>query len=115
MTKLLKQTEAKDLTKSHKIHKQKNQSNSLRRRSTATSIHSLPIPIHWGARTALERGPIIGTTSNPLDRNVIGSHSGPYTIYRALQVATGHLDPLFKPNFYLTDSTVQIQQQVPLI
>jgi hypothetical protein len=47
-------------------------------------------------------------------RNVIGSHSGPYTIYRALAVAAGQLDPNFKPNFYLTDSTTNIKEQVIL-
>lgn len=26
-------------------------------------------------------------------------------------MAAGHLDPQFKPDFYLTDSTVQIKQQ----
>src|SRR5262249_9673006 len=31
-------------------------------------------PIHWGAPSARERGPIIGTVSRPQDRNVIGSH-----------------------------------------
>src|SRR5262245_66282843 len=33
-------------------------------------------PIKWGAPTARERGPIIGTVSRPHDRNVIGSHGG---------------------------------------
>src|SRR5262245_54758636 len=33
-------------------------------------------PIHWGASSAHERGPIIGTVSRPQDRNVIGSHGG---------------------------------------
>ena len=31
-------------------------------------------PIQWGAPTARERGPIIGTVSRPQDRNVIGTH-----------------------------------------
>ena len=51
-------------------------------------------PIHWGAKTARERGPIIGTVSRPQDRNVIGSHGGSYAVYRALAVSSGALDPI---------------------
>ena len=47
--------------------------------------------IHWGAADALERGPIVGTTSNRSQRNVIGAHSGSYGVYRALAVAAGNL------------------------
>jgi len=52
-----------------------------------------PVPIHWGAATPGERGPLIGTLGDPARRNVIGSHSGSYTVYRALAVAAGALDP----------------------
>jgi len=45
----------------------------------------------WGAVTAAERGPIIGTTLNRDQRNVIGAHSGSYGVYRALAVAAGSL------------------------
>ena len=48
-------------------------------------------PIVWGAPTALERGPIVGTVSRPLDRNVIGTHGGSYALYRALAVSSGAL------------------------
>ena len=47
--------------------------------------------VHWGAATALERGPIVGTTTRRAHRNVIGTHSGSYGIYRALAVAAGAL------------------------
>lgn len=47
--------------------------------------------IHWGAPTAAERGPVIGTTVNRSHRNVIGTHSGSYSVYRALAVAAGAL------------------------
>jgi GTP cyclohydrolase II len=58
----------------------------------------LRFPIHWGAATARERGPIIGTVSNPQDRNVIGSHGGSYSVYRALAVSSGALDPIRRPD-----------------
>jgi GTP cyclohydrolase II len=55
-------------------------------------------PIAWGAATARERGPIIGTVSRPQDRNVIGSHGGSYAVYRALAVSAGALDPIRRPD-----------------
>ncbi len=52
-----------------------------------------PIKISWGAKTLSERGPIIATTSNAMHRNAIGAHSGSYSIYRALAMASRSLDP----------------------
>jgi hypothetical protein len=54
-------------------------------------------PIRWGAATAEERGPVIGTVTRQGERNVIGSHGGAYGIYRALAVSAGALNPLAKP------------------
>ena len=51
-------------------------------------------PIAWGAPTARERGPIVGTVSRPRDRNVIGTHGGSYALYRALAVSSGTLSPI---------------------
>ncbi len=47
--------------------------------------------LHWGAADPLERGPIVGTTANRSQRNVVGTHSGSYGVYRALAVAAGSL------------------------
>ncbi|MGK2881913.1 MAG: GTP cyclohydrolase II [Mycobacterium sp.] len=49
------------------------------------------LPITWGAPTAAERGPVLGTTFTRAHRNVIGTHSGSYSVYRALAVAAGTL------------------------
>ncbi len=49
------------------------------------------LPIVWGAATARERGPVVGTTTSRAHRNVIGTHSGSYSVYRALAVAAGAL------------------------
>jgi GTP cyclohydrolase II len=49
------------------------------------------LPIRWGAATAAERGPVLGTTIKRSHRNVIGTHSGSYSVYRALAVAAGAL------------------------
>jgi GTP cyclohydrolase II len=55
-------------------------------------------PISWAAPSARERGPIIGTVSRPQDRNVIGTHSGSYAVYRALAVSAGALNPIRRPD-----------------
>ena len=60
-------------------------------------------PIKWGAASAQERGPIIGTTVIRGDRNVVGTHSGSYGIYRALAVAAGALDRKHRAD--LTDTS----------
>lgn len=64
-----------------------------------------PIPVHWGADSPMQRGPLIGTVTNKQHRNVIGTHSGSYSVYRALAVAAGALDPLRKPDLTNTAPT----------
>lgn len=58
-----------------------------------------PLPIRWGAKDPRERGPVVGTLSDPSKRNVIGTHSGSYAVYRALAVAASALDPEHRPDF----------------
>ena len=65
-------------------------------------------PIHWGAPTARERGPIIGTVTRAGDRNVIGSHGGSYSVYRALAVSAGALDPIRRPDLTNTQPAAAI-------
>jgi GTP cyclohydrolase II len=47
--------------------------------------------LQWGAADPLVRGPVVGSTSNRSQRNVVGTHSGSYGVYRALAVAAGNL------------------------
>jgi GTP cyclohydrolase II len=63
------------------------------------------LPIRWGAPTAAERGPVIGTTTTRGHRNVIGTHSGSYGIYRALAVAAGSLSREHKADLTNTAPT----------
>ncbi len=58
----------------------------------------LPSRIEWGAPGAQARGPVIGSTTDPGARNVVGTHSGSYMLYRALAVAAGALSPMHKPD-----------------
>ncbi len=55
----------------------------------------------WGAETSTDRGPVVGTQTP--QRNAIGAHSGSYSVYRALAIAAGTLDPVHVPD--LTDTS----------
>ena len=66
------------------------------------------LPIHWGAATSAERGPVVGTTVQRSHRNVIGTHSGSYSVYRALAVAAGALSRQHKADLTNTAPTDEI-------
>lgn len=65
-------------------------------------------PIEWGAADPLARSPIIGTVTNQAHRNCIGTHSGSYSVYRALAVAAGSLDPDHRADLTNTAPVVPI-------
>ena len=64
--------------------------------------------IVWGSPSPQIRGPVVGTTTNRNNRNVIGTHSGSYSIYRALAVASGTLDRKHQADLTNTSPTDQI-------
>jgi GTP cyclohydrolase II len=61
--------------------------------------------IVWGAANPAVRGPVIGTTASRAHRNVIGTHSGSYSVYRALAVAAGALSRSHKADLTNTAPT----------
>src|SRR5688572_10292509 len=61
------------------------------------------VPLHWGAASAAQRGPVVASPAHQRHRNAIGSYSGSYAIYRALAVATRALAPDHRPD--LTDTS----------
>jgi len=65
-------------------------------------------PIAWGAGEPRARGPVVGSVTNPADRNVIGAHGGSYALYRALAVSSGALNPLARPDLTNTHPVVAI-------
>lgn len=67
-----------------------------------------PTSIHWGDLDPLKRGPVIATLTNPAHRNVIGTHSGSYAVYRALAVASGVLQRGHRADLTNTSPAVQI-------
>lgn len=66
------------------------------------------LPIHWGVENPLERGPVVATLTNPHLRNAIGTHSGSYSVYRALATAAGHLPRDFRPDLTNTSPPVAL-------
>ena len=74
-------------------------------RLTSHSAGATAPAIQWGAADAAERGPIVGTTANRAHRNVIGTHSGSYGVYRALAVAAGALSPQHRADLTNTAPT----------
>lgn len=67
-----------------------------------------PVAIHWGESDPLKRGPIVGTLGNSTHRNAIGTHSGSYSVYRALAIASGALQANHRPDFTNTSPAVKI-------
>ncbi|SDF51293.1 GTP cyclohydrolase II [Bosea robiniae] len=68
-------------------------------------------PIKWGAPNAAERGPIIASTTNLADRNVIGAHGGSYSVYRALAISARAMNPQQRPDLTNTYPTAEILPQ----
>ncbi|HVL41401.1 MAG TPA: GTP cyclohydrolase II [Brevundimonas sp.] len=62
-------------------------------------------PLNWGAPTAKERGPVIGTVNAGSDRNAIGAHGGAYSVYRALAVSSGAMSANNRPDLTNTSPT----------
>jgi GTP cyclohydrolase II len=67
------------------------------------------MPVQWGDPNPLNRGAILGTLTMRSQRNVIGTHGGSYSVYRALSVAAGQLDPQHRSELNDTQPLVQIR------
>jgi GTP cyclohydrolase II len=65
-------------------------------------------PLRWGAATPAERGPVIATVNAGADRNAIGAHGGSYSIYRALAISSGAMDPHARPDLHDTSPVCEI-------
>jgi GTP cyclohydrolase II len=83
-------------------------SGHIRLTSHSSGGKPLAYPINWGAPTARERGPIIGSVVTAANRNVIGAHGGAYSIYRALAVSSGSLNPSVRPDLKDTNPLIEI-------
>ena len=63
-------------------------------------------PIVWGAPTARERGPVVATVNAGSERNAIGAHGGAYSLYRALAISSGAMNPIARPDLRNTAPVV---------
>jgi GTP cyclohydrolase II len=66
------------------------------------------LPIVWGAKDPMVRGPVVASITNAKARNAIGTHSGSYTIYRALSIASGAFSKSHIPDLQNTQSPTKI-------
>ncbi|MEX0798081.1 MAG: GTP cyclohydrolase II [Bacteriovoracaceae bacterium] len=66
------------------------------------------LPINWGMKDPRLRGPVIATISDNQNRNAIGTHSGSYTVYRALSIAQGSFPKSHIPDLENTHATTDI-------
>ncbi len=64
--------------------------------------------LSWGARDPAQRAPVVASQTNPKARNAIGTHSGSYTVYRALSIASGKYPVTHRPDLHNTQSPVKI-------
>ncbi|WMS43052.1 GTP cyclohydrolase II [Acuticoccus sp. MNP-M23] len=85
-----------------------NRKTHIRLTSHPGSGKKVRFPLHWGADTPEERGPIVGTVTEAADRNAIGTHGGSYSLYRALAVTSGALNPIKRPDLTNTSPTHDI-------
>ncbi len=90
------------------MHKTPNFTGHIRLTSHPDPLKPARFPISWGAPSARERGPLIGTVSRPADRNVVGAHGGSYALYRALAVTSGALSPIHTPDLRNTAPVTEI-------
>lgn len=88
--------------------KAKKRSNHVILASHANLKYRETLPINWGARSPMERGPVVASNTNSKARNAIGTHSGSYTVYRALSIANGKFPHTHRPDLHNTESPVQL-------
>jgi GTP cyclohydrolase II len=72
--------------------------NHIRLTSHPGSRGPARFPLQWGAPDAAARGPVVATVNAGGDRNAIGAHGGSYSIYRALAISAGAMDPHARPD-----------------
>ena len=65
-------------------------------------------PLKWGEPDPAERGPVIATVNAGSDRNAIGAHGGSYSVYRALAISSGAMDPDARPDLNDTAPVCEI-------
>ena len=86
-------------------------SGHIRLTSHPGSRGAVRFPIDWNAggnEGAAGRGPVIATVNSGQHRNAIGAHGGSYSIYRALAISSGAMDPNGRPDLHDTNPVCEI-------
>ncbi|MGZ8312238.1 MAG: GTP cyclohydrolase II [Allosphingosinicella sp.] len=83
-------------------------SSHIRLTSHPGALGSARFPLVWGAADAAARGPVVATVNARGDRNAIGAHGGSYSIYRALAISSGAMDPQARPDLQDTSPVCEI-------
>jgi len=86
----------------------KKRSNHIILASHSNLRYKETLNVDWGAPGPLERGPIVASVSDSRARNAIGTHSGSYTVYRALSIASGKFPAQHRPDLHNTHSPTPI-------
>ncbi|MBO9665803.1 MAG: GTP cyclohydrolase II [Bdellovibrio sp.] len=76
--------------------------------SHSSQVFKDSLPIDWGNKDPLKRGPVVGSLTDTKKRNAIGTHSGSYAVYRALSIAQGKYSTAHRPDLHNTESPVDI-------
>jgi len=66
------------------------------------------ISLNWGDKDPQKRGPVVASQTDPKARNAIGTHSGSYSVYRALSIASGKFPSTHRPDLHNTHSPVKM-------
>ncbi|KAK0551081.1 Uracil-regulated protein 1 [Tilletia horrida] len=71
-----------------------------------------PLPLRWGggSQDPRERGPVVASRhpNSIRIRNAVGAYGGSYSIYRALSIAMGQLDPNHRPDYTNTEPPFEV-------
>lgn len=65
--------------------------------------------VSWGAKNPQDRGPIITSVDDKEHFTAIGTHAGTYAVQRAVAIATGDIDPHYRPDLNDTYQTDMIR------
>jgi len=76
--------------------------------SHAAQFSVSPLPVRWGAAEPASRGAVVATLAHPQHRNAIGTHNGPYAVYRAVGIAKQIIDPSRPLDLQSTEPVVTI-------
>jgi len=86
----------------------KSQSSHILLTSHPGFIFKKSLPITWGAKDPMKRGPVVASLTSKSRRNAIGSHGGSYCVYAALATASGKLAEEHKPDLTNTDPVISV-------